>query len=83
VTGGRVEAEVALVFNHSPTADDLCEEVRVQAESLPTAQLVRIAHLARERGFHIRFTGLEKRALTDLMKIAAAGGSWAGQHRLA
>ena len=40
---------------------------------------MRIARTATASGLRVTFSGLEKRGLSELVKIAAAGGRWAGR----
>jgi hypothetical protein len=50
-----------------------------EAGRRPVEQLVGMAAAARANGFEIIFSALQTRAVSDLVKIAAAGGRWLGR----
>lgn len=52
---------------------------QIEAGRRPTEELVSIAERARSQGALVQFTGLETRSISDLIKIAAAGGRWQGR----
>lgn len=53
--------------------------LHLRAGELTTDQLVRIAKTATASGLRVTFSGLERRGLSELVRIAGAGGRWAGR----
>lgn len=51
----------------------------IEAGRRPTEELVCLAERARSQGGQIDFTGLETRSISELLRIAAAGGRWQGR----
>lgn len=61
--------------------EESAEGLRLRAGLRPIDELVSIAATARAWGRQITFTGLEARALKDLLRLAGAGGRWEGAVR--
>lgn len=61
--------------------EGLDESVRfcVDAGRRPTEELVGLASRAAAVGSRVDFTGLESRSISELIRIAAAGGRWQGR----
>ena len=51
----------------------------IEAGRTPTEELVSMAERARSQGALVQFTGLETRSISELIRIAAAGGRWQGR----
>lgn len=56
------------------------EELEVEVFGQSIDELVSAAAAARCRGARITFRGLQVRRISDLLRIASAGGRWKGLH---